>query len=203
MCEDVKDIMDRERNVFWFDVLKAWSIFNYDPKLNVETDQVLWYNSHIRVNGKIFLWQRCYAAGLIYVSQLFAGGEIISVRTALSSFNLSLMDFNSLVSAIPKEWRRSFRNSQLPIKTTYDWVVTKKNITNIVYRTLTTDESALVKKCELWQCELNDTMGLKVYLSHFRSLHCVTNVPKLRILPIPTSYKSVSFEHASLQVGHN
>ena len=55
---------------FWGDVIEAWCSFNY-RRYNKMENQIIWYNSDIRINGKPFFWKENYKRGLKYVYQLY------------------------------------------------------------------------------------------------------------------------------------
>ena len=57
---DVKAL--KIKNEFWEDVLKSWFNMNLD-------NQILWYNSDIRVKGKPIMWRDVYWRGLMYLCQ--------------------------------------------------------------------------------------------------------------------------------------
>ena len=54
-------------NNFWMDVIKAWSKFNFHEVNDIPTllKQRLWFNSHIRRNGRPFIIQNMYAVGIV------------------------------------------------------------------------------------------------------------------------------------------
>ena len=110
--EDIKYL--KIKDVFWEDVLKSWSQFNYYYHRNIE-NQIIWYNSAIRVGGKPVRWDNCYQEGLVYVHQLFEGGEFISAQKAWELYKLSKIRFNSLKSALPRDWKAFFQKENKKI----------------------------------------------------------------------------------------
>ena len=57
---------------FWKDVLRAWCSFQYKVVPGGKLDgQQIWWNSRIRVGGKILWNLRSYQKGLVWVSQLY------------------------------------------------------------------------------------------------------------------------------------
>ena len=74
--EDVKEL--KIKNTFWSDVLSAWCKYNYYQELR-EENQLIWYNSRIKVGGKIVMWNDVYSRGLevrpptIYQPELYEG----------------------------------------------------------------------------------------------------------------------------------
>ena len=86
--------------VFWTDVLNAWGAINYSPITYPQ--QWIWWNSNITIQGKPFFWKTAYENGLRTIEQLFNNGQAIGVKKARELFTLTTMQYNSLISAIPK-----------------------------------------------------------------------------------------------------
>ena len=57
-------------NDSWKDVLKAWASFNYYKDFRIE-NQLLWYNSQIKVGNKVIYWKKIQEKGLIICSPTF------------------------------------------------------------------------------------------------------------------------------------
>ena len=60
------------KNLFWKSVLVAWSEYNYNvPESSEEiVNQIIWYNSHIKIGNKLVFYQEAYNAGVLYVKDL-------------------------------------------------------------------------------------------------------------------------------------
>ena len=95
---------------FWHEVLVDWTKLNYVNEVG-ESDvakQCLWYNSHIKAGGQVLFMKKAFDEGLVYVNQLFDGtsGKILPYEVAHGLFELKIMEYNTLISAIPLEWKR-------------------------------------------------------------------------------------------------
>ena len=108
--EDVKNL--KISNTFWKDVLWAWSQYNFFHKKSIE-NQLIWYNSEIRIRNKPFMWNDIYSKGLKYVYQLFENGCFKDFEVVQEQFGLSKLRYNSLKSAIPREWKIFFCENDL------------------------------------------------------------------------------------------
>ena len=172
--EDVDLFVSKNKNVFWFDVLCAWSGYNFEKDVQ-KTSKLLWCNSLIRINGRPVLWKECIRQGLMYVHQLYDNGRLINLVEA-ANYGLSVMCFNSLVSALPKAWKK---NNIQPI-TNYKRLCDKKNISQIVYKELSPKNDVLFQKVELWNVELDKDLTTDMVLRSLRYVFKLTNVPKLR-----------------------
>ena len=88
-------------NSFWKDVMRAWCRFHYDAEK--DDDQLIWFNSRIRVEGKPIMWSKPAKSGLLAVSDMFENGKFMCCELALEKYSLTVMQYNSLKCAIPKE----------------------------------------------------------------------------------------------------
>ena len=129
---DIKKLFE---NSFWRDVLLAWSKYNYDDDVSDPENQVIWLNSHIRVRGKPFMNSKAYKNGLIFVSQLCdVNGGLIGQHFCKEMFELSYLEYGSIVSALPAEWVAMIRNPK-PFKGNqkYENFMVKKKCVSFYY----------------------------------------------------------------------
>ena len=93
-------------NKFWKDVLYAWATYHYTAEKEQE-QQIIWWNSNIRVQNKPIWYAECAKRGLMYVEQLYQemGKEWISDEEALAKYALDTMRFNAIKSATPVEYK--------------------------------------------------------------------------------------------------
>ena len=106
---DKKDINTLKiKNPFWKNVMEAWCNLNYVKFVPPDEImyQCIWYNSHIRVRGMPLLDNNAYQNGLIFVHQLFNDQGRLKAADQLSNeFNVPILQINSILSALPKDWR--------------------------------------------------------------------------------------------------
>ena len=166
---DVNIIIPRETNAFWYDIL--WCHAKLKLKQGIYND-FIWYNSLIRIAGKPFLWKHPYERGLMYVRDLYnENGNIKSALMLSVNYGLTLMELNSLISAIPKEYK------QQPSTPVQEHVVPKSSK---AYVLLNDNKGALLQKCEKWSHELQIDIRYDLYQKGFSAIYKVTNVPKFR-----------------------
>ena len=183
---DVELIMPQDS--IWKDVLSAWAKVNYQRNTVFPRQQIVWWNSRIRIGNSPILWERCLGNGLTYVGQLYPQGSLLSAKTALDRFGLNVMNYNSLISAIPQEWRKICRNSEgSPVTEEgrvkyylYDSLITKKYFVSVVYNLLIDDESALEDKRRKWEKDLNTEIQCSQFIACFKNIYRATNITKLR-----------------------
>ena len=169
------------KNKFWEEVLIAWALLNYN---NWETgiyNQMIWFNSEIK-QGKEWIWdRRCYAKGLKYVRQLFENGVLISCKKAWDTYNLDVMTFNAIVSALPRHWKEYYRqDKKINCKTLYERCKVKSNLASYVYKMLNENESTVSQKAQKWSEKLGRQIDPGEMRSQFKTVYVTTNEPKLR-----------------------
>ena len=170
-------------NKFWHDALQAWAIINYREVAESDVEnQVIWWNSHIRIAGHPFRWTQSYNKGLLWVSQLYEQNKLISVREANERYGLNYMQFYSLTQAIPSQWKTFLETRNLNNSLNfYESMLQKKNLTSVVYKILQNKDGFSNEKIEKWRLELELGVEFRdMYIKSFRDLYCVTNVPKFR-----------------------
>ena len=80
---------------FWNDIVLCWSYYNYYSNFRIE-NQIIWYNSEIKVGGKIIMWRDVYLRGLKYVHQLYRYCHLKSDKEVWEEFGLTSLRYNSL-----------------------------------------------------------------------------------------------------------
>ena len=182
--------------VFWLQVLKAWSSYNFLSNVRVE-NQLIWYNSQILIKDKPFIWNDLYKKGLRYVYQLFEKGCFKSFDLVWEQYGLSKLRYNSLKAAIPESWKEFFCTN--PVSTffplpphNYDMMLNKANFTKEVYNFIAGDASLFDYKYRKWEQELGVCICDSIW--QFGQLHMdvysITNIAKYR-----------SFQYRLLQRG--
>ena len=194
--EDVPKM--KVQNQFWKDVLGSWAEYNYYTDCRVE-NQIIWFNSKIRVGGKVILWGDVCRKGLMYVYQLFHQGKFKGIQQLRDEYGLTTLRANGLIAAIPGEWRDFFiqndRATFTPIPPhNYDMAihVIKKKLSGRIYKFLSGDTIEIHNKYIKWRVELNQEFagGLIGFRDQHVNIYKLTNVTKLR-----------SFQYRLLQRG--
>ena len=194
--QDVKDI--RINNQFWADVLKCWCEFSYYRNVRIE-NQIIWYNSRIKIGKKIFFWKDCWSKGLMYVHQLFSDKGYKSDQQVKIEFGLTKLRYNGLKASIPLEWKEFFSSTPQSVFTPlaphnyhYAIVVYGNGLSRKVYRQIADDAMLVHSKYYKWiqQCGPDFCEGVLDFAMRHKELYKTTNVPKLR-----------SFQYRLLQHG--
>ena len=178
--QDVLFILKESCNIFWYQVLQAWADYNFEQNPTMAKSQIIWYNSHIKIGGRLVWWEKAFHKGLVYVHQLFQGGEVKSAISIFNEFGISFMEYNSLISAIPKSWRCSMPSEQIVHDFKFDRLVDKGSVAADIYKVMI--ETDYIPNCEdKWSVkgdiDANFTRSLR---KAFKTLYITTNIPKLR-----------------------
>ena len=173
------------KNLFWRETVTAWAKYNFFHNTEI-SNQFLWWNSNIRIQNKPAFFKHAYLKGLKYVHQLFQeNGNIKSALQVPRSFDLTFMEFNQLIAALPAKWRNFFRNnhpsSYMPITPScYDSAINSKNLSNRVYKFLIDQPFVCIEKQQKWENEFECEFTLNQFTTSCININRVTNIVKYR-----------------------
>jgi hypothetical protein len=189
-----KDIPFKEklrRFKLWDEIFKYWCEENYEEvedKPEKILNQPIWLNSHIKINKKVPYWKNWYDEGFKYIADLIfmdnQGKMSFMTPNEIKDFhikNYNVMEYNSLISAIPKKWKKTLLQenelqddeeqkliekileNKKPMKCIYTKLVEKKSIKPL-------------KSIEKWKRELNITTEEEHILNgHKKNHYCTIN----------------------------
>ena len=165
-------------------MLKAWCEYNYQSNSDVYTapqNEILWYNSHIRVQGKPVFMYSAYNQGLMYVNQLFENGTTKSAIRVVKDYGITFLEYNSLLTAIPKKWKDKAKTGS-PVEISNNWSKLKniENISSIVYEQMIHNEEAVEHKRKKWEIDIGKNISKQDFLNGFTDIKRVTNITKFR-----------------------
>ena len=163
-------------------MLQSWCTYNFKQDAeDMEVSDFIWFNSLIRVDKAPFLWVKLYKKGLKYVHQLIDNtGNIIQHDTGLQSFGLSVMQLNSLITAIPSTLLKRARDGDVnEADKTVKNLLCVKRLSQKVYQDLTIEETLMDKKATVWQKLLEENIDYSIIRKAFSCVYCAMNIPKL------------------------
>ena len=100
------------------------------------------------------------------------------MQRALQEFQLSLMEYNALISAIPRRWRRD--TLLVNNITLYEKVVNNAELSATLYKMMTSDHTLMVSKRRKWEEELNTSITQEQFEESFGDIYKLTNITKYR-----------------------
>ena len=173
--KDIKQMFDKDK--FWIQVWESWSYVNYSD--NVDKSQMIWYNSHVRINNKPFVWRKPFKQGLLYINQLFKENtnRYVTCSEAQERFLLDVMQYNSLISALKK---LTFTKPDPTRIILTEKIMTCKNVTSFIYNELTSDSTSQYNTFIRWQFRLKTSILYDDFLKLMVNINKITNSTKLR-----------------------
>ena len=178
--KDVKLLFD---DCFWRDVLAAWCELHFvSLEESCVNSQIIWYNTHIRIDNKPIFWEKCYCEGLIYLNQLFdTDGKLWPHKVIQEMFGLSQMQTNQLLTSIPTSWKKALtQNSQSKEDPIYNEIITSSKPVAKLYKKLNSSTSHLHNAYQKWQQHTEITIDFDDYCQLFCNVYTITNNAKLR-----------------------
>ena len=111
--QDVDKIMPS--NNFWKDVLKAWCSYNYNFPTKIEDikNNVLWYNSNIKIQDCPIYYKQCADAGILHVRDIMKNDNtFLNYNEFLAKYGnvLDFVRYSGTIDAMPKTWKINIRN---------------------------------------------------------------------------------------------
>ena len=150
---DVKDTFYPWISNFWPQVFGHWFKLTYKSKNLSEEEinnQVIWYNSLIKINGKMVLCKSLANNGLIFLYQLFDdNGQFKTVEQLTNEYGkgYSWLELSSLLRAIPIEWKTQIKQEgpdPQPSDHLYDQIARSKQKTSMIYNLLIQKEEKTI-----------------------------------------------------------
>ena len=181
---NVKDVKMLFKASFWCDVLECWSHINYkEPKMQKEVlQQMIWLNSHVRIAGKPTLILKAFRQGLTTVACFVdVEGRQIDPLFVCQIYNLDIMTYNKLWSAIPGDWRKLILTGEIelgPEMYKADEIKTCRSPVSFVYKILTDDVMHSHEVYCKWQTILHTELTYESFLKLFRNIYSMTNHSK-------------------------
>ena len=178
--DDIRHVTFPETPPFWCDVLRAWCTINFNSENATDPSSMyIWYNSLLKVDGKPFLWKKCYQKGLKHIHQLFEDGRFIDVEMAERVFGLTVLQFNTLKSVIPSHWKEQIQHvHDLNGGYLYDRWLGEQGIVRKAYAALSDRIDIGLHLKKKWSSELDVDQDL--LSDQAKNMYITTNSTKLR-----------------------
>ena len=179
---NTEDITATVQDNFWRDVLIAWSKLHFRQEVEAchISKQIIWFHSSIRVQKKPILWKKPHRRGLLTVGQLIENGKWIEIQIIKERYDLTTMQYNTLISAIPTKWKEMSVNcAQNPVST-YQSFIKHPRMSNYYYRTMITQTDLMYNTFVRWEFRLKENLEYEEFIKKLRNIKTITNNPKLR-----------------------
>ena len=149
-------------NAFWRDVMLAWAEYHHTEQCE-EEQQILWWNSNIRVEDAPLWIPRCAKKGLIYVHQLFDdNGEYMCEQVVQQKYGMSVMQFNSIKAAMPKAYKSAVQKG-IPVRDNkFARYMQEEKTAKYIYQQLEKSSEAHIQTiCERWKKDTGSEVGVE------------------------------------------
>ena len=158
-------------NTFWAQVLEAWASFSYWYNFQLD-NQVLWFNSRIKIGNKPFIWKDAFQKNLLYVHQLFREGRIKTQQEMKEEYAIDFVRYNGLIKALPPEWIIYFCKLSEGIfllvnLCNYDCFKSTQHLSRLIYRNQIGDITLVQTKLGRWRTELSVEWSVEEFTSMF------------------------------------
>ena len=172
------------KDSFWKDVLKYWAQWHYDQPAGGDEilNQILWFNSNIRINGRPCLEKELIQKGVIHIKHLLNEDlTFLSHKKFQERYDVKFpfTKYYGLLQAIPNIWLSTLKDSN-----SLDWSVEPellvakykpgKQLTKIIYKSLNQWDDLLENYVIKWSGEIPD-------ITYDELVKCVQNVHKVSI----------------------
>ena len=198
MVEDVAKVFSPKN--FWTDVLSVWCELNFDTPITVNEikNQVLWYNSNIRIQGKPVMYRAMYEKGIIYVKDLLSvNNTFVSISDLQRKYgNFPFTQYIGLLSSLPINWKRTLQEdpgqeSEQEGVFLINKYLSKKSVVKLAYNELNNDKSIVNKALNKWNLALEEEKCQEEFIRKVKDIYVLTNYPKLRSFQFKFLYHAV------------
>jgi exonuclease III len=185
------------KNNMWKEIWEIWCKENFkEPDtINEILNQQIWYNSNIRIGNKPVFWKHWKAIDINWVADLVIideKGRRILTKAELSDIcetNINTMEYNMLISAIPKTWKTKIKTDLETIMqeenneeeevnpSLIEKLLNAKKPSNMIYRELIKKKKQQpIKALNKWRRDLGINWDNNTILKGHLNLHwCTTN----------------------------
>ena len=177
---------------YWTGVLEDWCELHFHQPQSEDQirEQILWYNSHIKIGGSILTLSdrtnRLFEKGLIRFEDILNENDVVmSLNEMIAKYgNIGWLWYRQLVNAIPKNWFE-FTGVDTEFLETIEYVdiVNGKKISGILYKEMINRDREKIMLQYAKKMEL--TLDVKfyemdIYYNMFKTLYKITDSVKLR-----------------------
>ena len=184
-AKDIDALFRKTPNKFNRDILNAWAHYSFHtPKTTLEIrNQFIWFNSHIKINGKPTFHNIIYNAGITHVKHLLNQyGNILKYHDFIQKYgtHINYLNYFSIVSAIPASWKVILLENNYDNQATYmhsfDRIrSTKSKICKLVYMNMLTPIVQQPDKVfNKWKNYFNNDLSIDDWLNSFEIIYNCT-----------------------------
>ena len=100
---------------FWQDVIKSWCSFQFNDPYRIQeiAEQVIWLNSHIKIQKKLIFNKSMFNVDIWYIKDLMDNGVLLNYmnfKIKYPNIKVNYVVYYGIIEAIPASWRLKLRN---------------------------------------------------------------------------------------------
>ena len=180
---DIKNVVPDECN-FWTKVWQYWAEAKC-AKADLTEDlmeQVLWFNSDIRIGGSMLRPTEHLQNGLWKVEHLFdENTEFLTKHQFVDKFGEIHWLLYYQIRAAVCDVIKGKNGEEYTNNIEYSVLMDKQRVSNIIYSTyIQSKENTLIRYYHRWKEKINPECVYKEYIRLFRNIYCITNITKFR-----------------------
>lgn len=181
-----KDLNRQIKNNFLKDVIESWAKINYDPKINMVSNESIWNNSKIKISNSTIFNKSWYDKGVTKIKHLYDvdNEQFYSFNTFKNLYGIENKDFlqyYSLLSNIPQQWKNNIKleSQQIQPYLLINNIMKIKKPNKYLYKKyLEKHNTSIINKAEQkWNSEFENLDWKSIYITPFKS----TIESKLRV----------------------
>ena len=177
------------QNPFWKHTLSLWATYHFYVPEHIDeiSNQIIWYNSHVKVNNKVIFWKEWYDRGIVQIKDLIIENKVMTARELEFVYGLRIdtMKYNSLISAIPRRWKKVINRSQSDVNTLeFCSKISSMSEINkwakIVYADLNKNDETVKSKAQYWTHKIHADVDVSEIQNAFKNINKYVSVVKYR-----------------------
>lgn len=132
------------------------------PQMLLRAMQVLWYNLHIKIQGKPFYFKKAHQAGVLLLCNIWniKSGKFFTydqIKTIYGEQAITFLEYYGIQSATPQHWLVQLRNTrQIMEDFQFPYENLKGKIIKKIYENLISKKEPLIQLKEKWNGKLNE-----------------------------------------------
>jgi hypothetical protein len=175
------------KNMFSKEIIEAWCRYHFCNFENIKDirDQIIWYNSHIKVNKQVLRYNSWIEKGVMRIRDIILDdGTVLSHNQFQSKYNIrvNFLQYAGVVKSIPKEWKVALIIDQerkiAQTKSKIQNILTLPKVSKFVYKKLIESKIERPDKCiEKWKNDLTMDIEIEKWRQFCSNVYTVSQIP--------------------------
>jgi len=180
---DVQILTKNIPNQFMRQIISAWSIYNFHdpPNIHHVRKQIIWFNSHVKVDGGTIFIQALYNRNILFIHQFFniEGNPLTLVEFQREyGIHIHFLTYHGIISAIPRKWKIDMKHHNIVEMVPFVYkplenIERKDHVCKFVYRDMITKFyiDCIPSGYRTWHEYLPDNLSLESWKRSFEIMY--------------------------------